>query len=598
MKSALKRVMAAFLCLTLFAASVAMQPEEVRADEWLDYVNKCQNSMISFTRANTGLKSSDILGSAYLVGEDDMAGKSWLASCPKHDMYAVPAGTKINGKTVNPKYLPQDNKEYLISIREKYLVGNPYMTNSIYSKPEGFQGTFREGYRFYVFDYDEDWVTIWDDGFQAWSYVTGRFACGTDADAYMETHPAGFYRIARKKVWIDFGVKENHPWKSESEIPNVGTGTVTRLVYLRPVPNEKETVYTPVYALPRGTKLNVVSTELVPSQAGGSTKKYYKVSFNGSDKTQNNAVYYLHYKVPGMYYIDSRYLDFAKKGEKIPEGSVPAKIVNVTSKTSAYAYAAKDINSEKIGIMSKNYETWLFPSESDSEWTTIWFSGHKRYVQTKYISKADYKVKDISGLRLADIKDNNLIYTWNKGENNVDFSCKIIAQYGVLEKVLYSNEHVKKAQLTVKSSYLNKAEGKVKIVVQANNLNGGKGKELSTRFIQTLTSRLNVKNLRAHRTKITTNYRKLPNGKIHYFGTLGSCIQISTNKNFKNARTIQKSYMENGEKKYKQIYEIGNLKPNTTYYIRRRYMKDIKTAAGNRQFPTKWSETVKIKTLP
>lgn len=597
MKSGFKKVIAAFLCLTLFAAAVVIQPETAFADAWHDNVNKCLNSMISFPRANTGLKSSDIIATAYLVGEDDMAGKSWLASCPKHDMYAVEPGTKINGKTINPQYLPQDNREYLISIKEEFLGANPKVTNSIYSKPEGFQGTIREGYLLYVFYCDEDWVIVWEDGFQAWNYETGSLACGTGVDAYLETHPAGFYKIARNKVWLDFGLKANHPWKSESEIPNKGTGTVTRLVYLRPVPNEKETVYTPVYALPRGTKLNVVSTELVPSQADGSTHKYYKVSFDGSDKVQNNAVHYLDYKVPGMYYIDSRYLDFTKKGGKVPTGSVPAKITNVKSGTSAYAYAAKDVDSEKMGIMSGGYETWLFPSESDSEWTTIWFSGQKRYVQTKYISKADYKVTDISGLRLADIKGNNLIYTWNKGVNNVDFSCKVIAMHGVLEKVVYSNEHVKKAQLTVKGSYLDDA-GKIKIVVQANNLNGGKGKAHYTTFLQTSTAKLNVKNLRAQRTKITANIYTFSNGATKYTSMLGTCIQIATNKNFKNARIIQKSYVENGEKKYEPIYEIGNLKPNTTYYLRRRYMKEIKTAAGIRQFPTQWSEAVKVKTLP
>lgn len=410
----------------------------------------------------------------------------------------------------------------------------------------------------------------------------------------METHPAGFYRVKREDVWLDLSLKENHPWKSESEIPNAGTGKVTGLAHLCPVPDEAGAAYSPVYALPGGTEVTVVSTELVPSQSGGS-RKYYKVAFNGSDKTQNNAVNYLAYKVPGMYYIDSRYLDFTKKGVTVPEGSKPARIANAKSKTPVYAYASKDAGSEKLGILSNDYETWSFPSESDSSWTTIWFSGQKLYVQTKYITQADYKVTDISNLVLADIKGTNLIYKWNKGVNNVDFSCKIIARYGKLQKVIYSNDHVKKPQLTVKSSYLDEAEGNIYIVVQANNINGGKGKQLVNSFSQTDTAPLSTNGLVAQKTKIGVTYTQYGNKK-YYNGYLGYCIQVSTNKNFKNARTIQKTYTENGVKKYKPIFEITKLKPNTTYYIRVRYMEDIDTAAGKKQYPTRWSKALKMKT--
>lgn len=215
------------------------------------------------------------------------------------------------------------------------------------------------------------------------------------------------------------------------------------------------------------------------------------------------------------------------------------------------------------------------------------------------IDNDSYEVTDISNLKLADVKGEDLIYTWDEGAGNVDFSCKIIAIYGVLENEIYSKEHVKKPQLTVKNSYLNKAEGHFKLVVQANDINGDKGKELSIDFIQTPTAKAAVSIFQAHRTKITAKYRKLPDGTIRYSpNSLGTCIQISTNKNFKNARIIQKPYKENGETKYEKIYEIKKLKPNTTYYIRRRYMKKIRTLAGYKLYPTKWSEPVKIKTLP
>lgn len=216
------------------------------------------------------------------------------------------------------------------------------------------------------------------------------------------------------------------------------------------------------------------------------------------------------------------------------------------------------------------------------------------------IDKGSYEVTDISNLKLADIKGEDLVYTWNEGVNNVDFSCKIIAIYGVLENEIYSKEHVEEPQFTVKNSYLNKAEGHFKLIVQATDINGEKGKELSKHFIQDPTAKPSVSIFRAHRTKITAQYFTKPDGTFlrYHANSLGTYIQISTNKNFKDARTIQKPYKENGETKYKKIYEIKKLKPNTTYYIRRRYMKKIRRLAGYKLYPTQWSEPIKIKTLP
>lgn len=595
MKKIFQRIIAAVLCLTLLAVPVAVEPETAEAAS-NSYLNKCLNSMVIFENAKTGLSRSDIMGIAYLVGSDNVAGKSWLATDPKHDAFAVDPDLKINGKSIDPKYLVQDNRDYLISIKEEYLVNYPMATDSIYSKAEGFQCTFREGTKFYVFDCDEEWVTVYDDGFQTWNYETGLFSCGSGLDSYLETHPAGFYKIRRENLWIDFGLKENHPWKSESEIPNKGTGITTGLVALRPVPDESEKVYTPVYYLPTGTKVTVVSTELVPSKADGSTRKFYKVAFNGSDKVQNNAVYYLAYKTRGMYYIDSRYLDFTKKGASTAKDSIPVKFVNNKS-TYINAYESKDTDSKVVGRISKNYKNgWYFPSESDKDWSTIWFSGQKVYVQSQYVTKGSYKVTDISGLKLADTDGKDLIYTWKKGVNNVDFSCQIIAKYGYLEKVIYSDDHVKEAKLRVTAEQLEEADGHIEVTVQANNMNGGKGKKLSKGFLQTHTSKVIAKYVVAKKTKIEAKYTEYKNGKRVYPAKLGTCIQISTDKNFKKARTIEKPYKEDGVTKYEDIYEIGKLKPNTTYYIRRCYYKDIYTAAGKKPFPTKWSEPVKIKT--
>lgn len=406
------------------------------------------------------------------------------------------------------------------------------------------------------------------------------------------------FRNAKADELPDSGLNETPTYESVKEIPKKGTGVVTSLTYLRPVPNEEEEVNMPVYSLPMGTTLNVVSTKLVPSETPDSTHKYYKVSFNASEEVQDNNVDYPDYDVSGIYYIDSCYLDFTKKGQKVPEDTISGSVIKVKPGGSAYVYESKDVNSEKMGILSNDFETRLFPSESDNSWTTIWFSGQKLFVKTKYIKREYCDVTDISNLKLADVENYNLVYTWDKGVNNIDFSCKITSKYGAIEKVLYEDEHVKENKLIVTDDYLAKAEGSVEITVQANNINGNRGKKLKAKFDTGSTAPLNVRNLKAQRTSISVPFTKFEGGVVRYYGSLGSCLQISTDKKFNNAKIIEKPYKENGEKKYRQIQVIRDLKPNTTYYIRKRYRKIVSTAAGDRYVFTRWSRAVRIKTAP
>ena len=73
-------------------------------------------------------------------------------------------------------------------------------------------------------------------------------------------------------------------------------------------------------------------------------------------------------------------------------------------------------------------------------------------------------------------------------------------------------------------------------------------------------------------------------------------LQYSSNKNFKDAKTITKS--GGNVKKYtgKSIV-IKGLKPNTTYYFRQRYKAAVKTDAGTKYLIAPWSKSLKIKTL-
>lgn len=306
----LKKILAVMLCLSFVLASAVTNPLVVQAKptpglandpETIAYITRCENSINNLWPIQPSIKK---IAHAYLVGEDDVATASWIEEGREaHELYAVDPNTEIQGHVYDRKYYPQDNLEYLKDISENY--GVFASSGRIYQMSEGAQYIEDEGCMFQVVAFDEEWVTVWDRGYQAWdSYyaqdgIATSGSCQNTIDLFLQTHPAGFYKIQRNKVWIDFWLSENHPYTSEAQIPKEGNGVVTKLASLRPVPDEGEKTYTPVYALPMGTEVNVVSTELVPSKTPGSTVKYYKVSFNGSEKVQNNGVGYLQYEVPG-----------------------------------------------------------------------------------------------------------------------------------------------------------------------------------------------------------------------------------------------------------------------------------------------------------
>lgn len=590
-----KKALVTLLCLSFLIVSAA--PETVQAaDASIEaYLNRCYYSIQS---ASLNPKPK-VIAYAYLVGEDDIASASWIRNpetftVAAHELYAVDPATPIQGTIYDARYYSQNNKEYLKDVYEHYGTFNS--TGRIFNMPQGAQYIEREGAMLYVVDCDEEWVTIWDQGYQSWNVYEATHGIATNyecqnaiMDAFLETHPAGFYKIQRNKVWLDFALAGNHPYKSEAEIPKAGTGVVTKLVHLRPVPNEAEKTYTPVYALPTGTEVNVVSTELVPSEAAGSTNTYYKVSFNGSEKVQNNAVHYLDYEVPGVYYVDSRYLNFSQTGTTLPAGTSLGEVTNVDEKEEVYAYQSKDTGSKQIGVLSLGAQIEMLPSESDAEWTAVFFSGQKAYVQTKYMKNALYKVTGISNLRIADIVKEQITMTWDAGQNNVEYSCRIMTKKG---KVIWSDMHCKNNSFIIKNKYILKYPV-LKIKVQATDKNGQKGKTLSYQ-IETPAkgnkfSKAEKELMAAGRTKITHKYKKFTNG-----ASFGQSLQYSKNKKFKKAVTVEKYNKKS--KSYKPVNEIKKLKPNTTYYIRRRNKVKYETDAGTRYLSGKWSKYIKIKT--
>lgn len=588
-----QRVCAFMLCLSFVLAFIVTSPLTVRAvsAETVAYINKCYNS--TKTQCPVGR-----IGYAYLVGTDGIAAAAWTTNRKDHEIYAVEPGTKIQGKTFDAKYYPQDNLEYLKDISGHY--GSFRSSGKINRMSNGAQYVELEGASLSVVACDKEWVTIWDRGYQSWdpAYAKQGIAtgggCEQTSDIFLQTHPAGFYKIERSMVWLDLNVNNapTHPYKSKEEIPDMGTGVVTHLAKVRPYPNEDEKTdwkSTPVYALSKNKAVTVVSTELVPSKTPGSTDTYYKVSFNG-----NTGTLYLKYKVPGVYYINSKCLNFTEKGKALPEGNVPGVITNVVSGKYICAYESKDTNSTPLAYLDNGAELEMYPSESDAAWTTVYFSGKKCYVQTKNIKKGKYKVTDIGKPYLYDIVNNEPVIKWNKGKNNEDFTCTIECPTGWNPKVFLSKGHVKENKLTITKKLLQKVQNSgrssVRIKVQATDKNGNKGKEQTYWFTWKSPNyhKPDLSYIKAKRKSLKMKRKKR---------NFGNSVQISTNKKFKNARIKNaRTVKKNGKIKYKYIYEIKKLKPKTSYYIRRRYTKSVKTSKGYRKMTGPWSAAIKVRT--
>lgn len=293
-----------FICLTLLLTEIFSIgiPKTAKADVPYDhYLGKFYNQF------GLGSVKPNIIqtAAAYLVGTDNVVNSGNTVP-----ISAVEIGTEIQGKKLNSLYFPQKTLQYLEDVKQNY-VNNFQASDRIYRLPDGTQYVEMEGAFFTVVDYDENWVTFFDRGYCPWE-VQGNAAIFAlnlhKTDMYLEAHGPGFYRIERNKVWLDTQRPENHPYKSVSEVPNEWEGTTTARVFIRPLPDENDKKYGPVYAVKKGTKLNVLSDQPVESQTEGSTRKFYKVAFTA----KNNGVYYMRYKVPGVYYVDSRYVTVKK----------------------------------------------------------------------------------------------------------------------------------------------------------------------------------------------------------------------------------------------------------------------------------------------
>ena len=208
---------------------------------------------------NQSCPNIKVIGRAYLVGPDNVAHwKNHIA------MDVVPAGTKIQGKTVDPKYLPQDNIENL-KVLYSSVIGYQNFTwiNGAYLESETAN--------LQVVVYDKYTVTFWSNGYK--SFTGAPVMCAQYL--LQASHPPGFYRTSRNNVWIDLD-KEYNRIPEGTNIKYVAEGKVTcGFIGISPIPGTADSG--DVYRVGVNQKIYIVTTRRLYSNTSDTDDLYYKV---------------------------------------------------------------------------------------------------------------------------------------------------------------------------------------------------------------------------------------------------------------------------------------------------------------------------------
>ena len=290
---------------------------------------------------NQACPNIKVIGRAYLVGTDNVAHwKNHIA------MDIVPEGTKIQGKTVDPKYLPQDNIENLKALYSS-VIGYQNFTwiNGAYLESETAN--------LQVVAYDKYNVTFWSNGYRSFSESPAMCA----QYLLQASHPPGFYRTSRNNVWIDLD-KEYNRIPEGTNITMVANGKVTcGFIGISPIPGTADSG--DVYRVGINQKIYIATTRRLYSNTSDTDDLYYKVIFQG-----NNSTNYL-MNGYGYYYVKSKYINLYKNGTKVPKGAVMKKVYNLKTLKEIGVRTSKDESNDDnvVGLLQANAEIETLPKE-------------------------------------------------------------------------------------------------------------------------------------------------------------------------------------------------------------------------------------------
>lgn len=560
---------------------------------------KKYTSLSQFKRQLLDTDTFEVLGYAYLVGTDNVAKIGSLQT-----MYSVPAGTKIQGHTIKPDYLPQNNNQSVKAIYTGAVQGGQSVWwVSDYDSTAAFKEY--EGGKLQIVAYDDQWVTFWGEGY-APAYDIGQFvAC--NQDLIQTTHSPGFYRVKRSQVWIDLGRYARNIVPDGEKVNIQATGKVTNKflgVSVKPGIAKSGDVY----RVPQGTDLKIVSTEPIASETSGDSNTYYKIYFNGK-----NDVNYMTYKSPGYYFVNTKYVNLYKKGVKTPEGSATGKVYKLSDNAELKVYDQKSTDAKVIGKMQNDAQVIYFADESTDGWLTIWFNSQKAYVKAEYVSKTTdvSSGSKVTNMHIKDIVNNQYVIAWDDLYKATNYRFRAVTSWNdymlaartnpkVNAALIYENLNLKNNYITLKNScFKNKKTVDVFVLSSLSN-------KFSTAGRLTLTAppsqpsgvtfdqkaymkkgKLKTKNI------ITKNSMS-----VLYFPQNVDCkteVQYSTSKTFKTYKTLTKSCYNSTMTDYKAV-KVKGLKKNTTYYFRQRDKREVKTSAGKKYLTSPWSKLLKGKT--
>ena len=551
-----KLLSATLLCVLVMAAGLGLTTTKAEAISQT-YTPQAQHKYESGQGTNLKIKDMvpnvQVIGEAMLVGENQMLdylAKDGLGAFvdiksvvdsewDKYEYY-------IQGQWIDPRWISTDNMQHLYNLYNSPICGQGYADNSRVGWPSNASAQefiCREGTKYQVVAYDDEWVTIWSDGLKGYSGIQAR-----QCYAYMllRTHQAGFYRVERDKVYLNlYAEEEVAPNRYYS---NLGQVTAYNL---RVFPKPGDTGSGHCYAYSVNTEVYIADPTPIPSQAEGDTATYYKVLFSGCNDT-----YYMGHK---WYYgyMNTRYINYVSEA---PKGASPVKIY--PDETYTNLYASKSTTANSPAEVSIYTELYAIPSKSDDQWTGVWYNGKTMFIPTKYVQ---YRIEN---LKVNNIKENQYVLKWDSIKARTEVK---IYSGDKLLGIIYTSKNTS----TIGEKWFDKIDSKL-----AKNLTI----EVKVKDGRTKAQTISIKKP----PKRATISGRAENNSIFINAKTYEQIQYATNKNFKNAKTIKPK--KNG------TTTIKGLKKNTTYYVRIRMGETIETATGNKKIYGDWSSARTFKT--
>lgn len=217
-------------------------------------------------------------------------------------------------------------------------------------------------------------------GYRAWY--------GSDIITYCKTwpiamsHPAGFYKVPRSRVLVDWNFAENN--YNNEEV--VATGTITvpaAKLRIRPTTSFKNKLWEGntvtvdySYLLNPGDKVNIVSLE-----KAGAKKDYYKIVFS----TKSSVVPVQYMRDKNILYVSSYYVDVVDPKVTRPTGMTAGKIQKLGTGKVFKIYSEKSTASTVIGNVGNNGIVNVINMEPVQEngayWVEVWFSNQRGYIK-------------------------------------------------------------------------------------------------------------------------------------------------------------------------------------------------------------------------